>query len=267
MAAFRILNQFPVYLGDNGLPLAGGYLRFYESGTTTPKDVFGDQALTVNNGPQVELDSTGRAVHDLWGDGSYRVRLYAADDTLVGEVDDVEIPGGDAATIPELTDGYFLTNNGALLLWAPIRQLPDPTGQDGKMVVADGDGYILQPIPEPPEPPEPDIEVGTTSVIIGDGGAAKFKILTGSTTLAETGTHRATANVTFPEAFDTCLAVMLQVATYSSTSFNATGTTSATAKTGAGFTLNYDVNIDDNNGGWNMVNPVTVEWVAIGLVS
>lgn len=264
--SFRILNQFPVYLGNDGRPLFGGYLAFYDSGTTDPKSVYGDPGLTIDNGPTVELDATGRTAHDIWGDGSYRVRLYAANGTPVAEADDVEIPGGNAATIPSLVDGWFLTNNGALMLWAPIRQLPDPTGQDGKMVVADGDGYLLVPQPEPPDPPEPDIEVTADGVIIGGGEDTKFVIKTGTVTIPATGQHRASTSVNFAEAFTTCLQVSAQVATYSTTSFNATGTCSVTAKTASGFTLNYDVNIDDNHGGWNMTSPVTITWVAFGLL-
>lgn len=221
MAAFRILNQFPVYRGADDLPLVGGELRFYESGTTTPKSVFGDPDLTIDNGPVIAIGSDGRPVVDIWGDGSYRVRLYDADGTLVPgcEVDDVEIPGGDAATIPTLVDGYFLTNNGALLLWAEIRQLPDPTGQDGKMVVADGDGYSLQPVPEPPEPVDPDIVVTDESIQLGvsDDNTKGFM-------LRFTGTAPATLQLTssieidFDPPFDALWAVLITPRTNGCTS-------------------------------------------------
>src|SRR5690348_9531177 len=95
MAAFRILDQSPVYfLLDGVTPAAGGRIEFYEAGTTTAKDVYGDQDLTVNNGSSITLGSDGRAVDDIWGDGSYRVRVYASDDTLISDDDNVEIPGG-----------------------------------------------------------------------------------------------------------------------------------------------------------------------------
>lgn len=221
MSSFRILNNFPVYRGADDLPLVGGELRFYESGTTTPKSVYGDPELTIDNGPVIAIGSDGRPVVDIWGDGSYRVRLYDADGTLVPgcEVDDVEIPGGDAATIPTLVDGYFLTNNGALLLWAEIRQLPDPTGQDGKMVVADGDGYILQPVPEIPEPAAPDIVVDPDFFQAGlSDDNTKFFVLRGTGTAPATFALTSSVEIPFDPGFDSLWAVFITPMTSGCTS-------------------------------------------------
>jgi hypothetical protein len=270
MPAFRLLNYFPVYLGDDGLPLAGGYLRFYDSGTTTPKDIYGDQALTINNGPEVELDATGRAVHDLWGDGNYRVRLYASDDTLVGEVDNVELPGGDAATIPALVDGYFLTNNGALLLWAPVRQLPDPTGQDGKMVVADGDGYILQPQPTPPDIPDPDIVIQETAGVLAQFLAGnstdpdKLCIQAGRGSAPASGLNTTSTPVVYPSAFDATpfLAITPTVAAAGAGGFLPVD--SLIAESGTGFTVKFDTNGGDE-GNSAITNAITFSWIAIGV--
>lgn len=259
MAAFRILNNFPVYIGDNGAPLAGGYLRFYDSGTTTPRDVYADPGLSVNNGAEVALDATGRAEVDIWGDGSYRVRLYAADGTLVGEADDVEIPGGDAATIPALVDGYFLTNNGALLLWEAIRQLPDPTGQDGKMVVADGDGYILQSIPEPPEPPEPDIEVGDDFLRV-DTYYAQW----GTGSAPATGTDRTSVAITFPEAFDSAPHFVGITVTSTNITGHSLVAIAVTNLTVNGCTVTFDNADRHYQGSSKIVNPVPFMWKAEG---
>jgi hypothetical protein len=92
MTAFRILDQTPVYLDLLGQPASGGTLRFFETETDTPKNVFGDPNLSVNNGSSVLIGTDGRTVDDVWGDGVYRVRLYASDNTLIAEADPVEIP-------------------------------------------------------------------------------------------------------------------------------------------------------------------------------
>jgi hypothetical protein len=94
MTGFRIPDSFPVFLDRLGQPAANGRLEFYDAGTSVPKDVYGNPDLTVNNGPTVLIGADGRAVDDIWGDGSYYVRLIAADDTLIADADDVSIPGG-----------------------------------------------------------------------------------------------------------------------------------------------------------------------------
>ena len=164
MAAFRLLDNFPVYLGTNGAPAVGGYLRFYEAGsTTTLKNVYADPGLTINNGSTVEIGTDGRTLVDVWGDGKYRVRLYAANDTLIAEADDVEIPGGAAAAIPIPEEGEFLTGDGTQFLVQTLLLLPDPTGQDGKVVTASGAGYILTTLPSAPVIPDPEIVVTETA--------------------------------------------------------------------------------------------------------
>ena len=257
--SFRLLNNFPVYLGNDSRPLFGGELRFYDSGTTTPKSVFGDPDLTIDNGPVVELDAAGRTVHDIWGSGSYRVRLYAADGTLVAEADDVEIPGGTAATIPALVDGYFLTNNGALMLWAPVRQLPDPTGQDGKMVVADGDGYILVSPSEPPDPPEPDIEVGDSFLRVEN-----YYRQWGTGSAPATNTDRTSVSIAFPEAFDAAPHFVGVTVTSTNITGHSLVAIAVTGITATGCVVTFDNADRHYTGSSKIVNPIPFQWVAEG---
>lgn len=194
--AFRLLNQFPVFFDLAGNLADGGELRFYENESTTPKSVFGGPTLTPDNGSVITIGSDGRPTVDIWGDGVYRVRLYDADDTLIEEADDVEIPGGDATTIPALVDGYFLSNNGSLLLWVPLLQLPDPTGQDGKMVVADGAGYIL--VAQPGAPADPEIAVTANSFQGGiSSDPTKWLTQKGTGATSTVGGKTASATITF----------------------------------------------------------------------
>ena len=138
--SFRVLDQNPVYLDNTGAPLSGGFLAFYDTGTTNPRNTWSDKALTSLNANPVPLDSAGRANTEIWGSGSYRVRLYDSDMNQVYQRDNVdELLTG--AGIPSMTgnSGKFLTNNGSAASWGTVRQVPDPTGSSGKYVyTADG---------------------------------------------------------------------------------------------------------------------------------
>lgn len=124
--ASRLLNQATTYFDDLGAPVAGGMLYFYENGTTTPKDVYGDKALTTNLGSTELLDSAGRQVNDIWLDGTYTVALEDADGVQVWSRDDVEapseIPAGGLA-------GQVLASDGAgNIEWIDVEQVPLPSG-------------------------------------------------------------------------------------------------------------------------------------------
>src|SRR5690606_8797050 len=262
MPSFRILDQFPAFLGPDGRPVVGGELRFYESGTTTPKDVYADPGMTVNNGSTVQIGSDGRTVVDVWGDGAYRVRLYAANGTLVAEADDVEIPGGAAANIPVPEAGEFLTGDGTQFLTQTLLLLPDPTGQDGKMVVASGSGYILQSIPEPEPPPEPDISDGANFLQIMD-----YRIQWGTGSAPATGTDRTSASITFPVAFDApphYVGVMVTSTNITGHSLVAIAVTGITAN---GCTVTFDNADRHYQGSSKIVNPVPFMWKAEGKKS
>lgn len=269
MAAFRILNAFPVYLGRDNRPADGGELRFYESGTTTPKSVYADPGLTIDNGSTVGIGSDGRTDVDVWGDGSYRVRLYESDDTLIAEADDVEVPGGDAQSIPALVDGWFLTNNGALLLWEDIRNLllPDPTGQDGKQLVADGDSALWQSIPEPEPPPDPDIVVEDNSLQVGIADEPeKSFIQRGSGSSPATGQNTSSTAVTFGTAFDSTPTIVVTPTVASAGGGGFLPTPSVISASATGFTVKFDTN-GGTSGNSAITSPVTFGYIAMGLVT
>lgn len=274
MASFRIINNFPVYMDLAGNPASGGYLKFYETNTTTPKSVFADPELTIDNGSSVSIGSDGRTVVETWGSGAYRVRLYDADNTLIAEADDVEIAGGDATTIPTLVDGYFLTNNGSLLLWAQVRQMPDPTGQDGKVPVADGSGYSLQSLPEPPEPVDPEIVVDGTERTFQAGvssSATKFWLASGNDSAPATNQLTSTKALTFDPGFDALWCVLISPTTSGVTSnsppaipsWSVTGYTPGSASSGVTVTF-YAPPVQTISPEDNIVNTVPFSWLAIG---
>lgn len=262
MAAFRILSQSPVYfLLDGKTPAAGGRIEFYEAGTTTPKDVYGDQALTVNNGSSIELGSDGRASDDIWGDGSYRVRVYAADDTLISDDDNVEIPGGAGTAVPALEAGKVLSNDGAVLQWLELQDIPDPTGQGGKILGSDGSSYVWQ---DPPETPTVPLTVGTASLQAGNTNSKAFYIQSGTATAPASGTYTTSKAITFSKTFASVLHVSVTPqAVEPGGPIVAYLTTPATT---GGFTAVFDV-AEGANANSSIASDVPFSWIAFGLVN
>lgn len=102
---FPIINpQFP---DNNGDPLAGGKVYFYEPGTTTAKAVYSDSNGTTPLSNPVILDSAGRA--KMWLIGFYKVKVDNANDAEQYTEDNVSSQFS-AAT----TDFQYLLQNDAL---------------------------------------------------------------------------------------------------------------------------------------------------------
>lgn len=265
MSTFRILDQRPVFIGRTGnyvgLPLNGGYLKFYDTGTTTPKDVYADAAKSTNNGSTVALDSAGQSSVDVWGDGSYRVRLYDADNVLQSESDDVEVPGGTGTSIPALAANKFLTNDGSVLSWSTIRQVPDPTGSSGKILGNDGANFIWQDAPVAPTAP---ITVAASSVKWGNTSSVAAFEQWGSDTAPASGTYTCQKAITFATPFASVPIVSLTVLG-AGTGGPIVSYLSA-APTVNGFTAVFDV-AEGNSANSTMNNPVDFQWRAIGTVA
>lgn len=265
MPTFRILNQDPVYFDLRGNVAAGGYLRFYDSETTTPRSVYGDPSLSVNNGSTVEIGSDGRAVNDIWGDGDYRVRVYAADDTLISEADFVQIPGGSGSGLPALVAGNFLSNDGSVAQWVDLLQLPDPTGSAGKILGTDGTSFLFQ------SPPlAPDVVLPAGGITQGEGyfTIGSLLIQFGTSSASSATSKTATKNISFPTAYASTPKVFIQP--------NGSGPTpngvyvrchaltiSASAFT-AGFSTQTGGTSADNYSGSNITSDVQFSWAAIG---
>ena len=77
----------PQFFDNNGVPLAGGVLYFYEAGTSNPKAVYADSGETTSLGTSVTLDSSGRA--KIWLDGYYKVVLNDSLGNLIWTEDNV----------------------------------------------------------------------------------------------------------------------------------------------------------------------------------
>lgn len=266
MTAFRILNQFPVFFTNDGAVAAGGSLKFYDSGTTTPKDVYGDMALSVNNGSTITLDAAGRpsaggALTSIWGSGNYRVRLYDSSGALQAEADDVELPGGSSLTIPSLVNGSFLTTDGSVLIWQSIRQVPDPTGQANKVLSTDG--VNLTWIAQPTAPTAP-ITVGSADVLFGDPSGSQFLIQGGSDSAPASGTYTTSKAVTFGTAYTSCLGVYITVTGGPASGSGPYVSYMNSRPTTTGFTAVFDI-AEGTSTPADIVNSVAFDWMAIGI--
>lgn len=89
--ADRFVNPQPKYTSAINGTLPGGKLFFFETGTTTLKTIFEDQAETTPAENPAILDATG-TVPDIFLDGTYRVKHTDADDVLIWQRDGI---GGD----------------------------------------------------------------------------------------------------------------------------------------------------------------------------
>lgn len=87
------------YFDENGDPLAGGKMFFYEPGTSTLSGTFSDSAQTIANANPVILTADGRQP-DIFYDGQRRCVITDANDVVVDERD----PVGDESAIGGIND-------------------------------------------------------------------------------------------------------------------------------------------------------------------
>ncbi len=260
----RFYDPNPVYFNTlSGAPVAGGSLAFYQQGTTTPKGTWSDQGLTIPNTNPVALDSSGRANVNIWLDGDYSVRLL---DSLGAVIWTRDVNDGAAtdSVFPTLQAGKFLSNDGSSVLWTDIIQLPDPTGSDGKMVVASGGAYVLQAQPTAPTAPV----VLTDSSIKYVVGSVAMMEQWGVMNIPASGAQLASGSFTFPVPY-------LSVPNIQATINKGSGVVSAgfigdigvSSVSTTGATIAWDLGVDDVRSQYNLTSPLPVSWRAIGKVA
>lgn len=259
----RFYDPNPVYFDLlSNAPVAGGSLAFYEQGTTTPKGTWSDQALAIPNTNPVQLDSSGRANVNIWLDGSYSVRLL---DSLGAVIWTRDVNDGAAtdSVFPTLQTGKFLSNDGASVLWADIIQLPDPTGSDGKMVVANGGAYVLQAQPDAPVSP---VTV-TANSIKTTGENDVILDQWGTQTMPASNAQSASMSFNFPVAYTNVpvIQVLIQKAGPIVTE-GYTGIIKATPSA-TGATVDWNTGIDDIRTGLRLTSPFEFSWRAVGKVA
>lgn len=260
----RFYDPNPVYFDLlSNQPVAGGFLTFYDQNTTNLRGTWSDQGLTIPNANPVPLDSSGRANVNIWLSGNYSVRLT---DSLGAVIWDRDVSDGSssASVFPALEAGKFLTNDGSVVLWATILQLPDPTGSDNQYPVTSGGAYVLQNIPTAPTSPvvvtDTSVKItGTSSVVLDQWGTAS---------IPASGAQIATGTITFPVPYTAV--PNLQVTINKGSGVVAAGFigdigVSAVSTTGA--TVAWDLGVDDVKSQYNLTSPLPIMWRAIGKVA
>ena len=81
------------YLDANGVPLAGGLLYTYSSGTVNPLPTYTDYTGLIANTNPIILDSRGEA-EIYWLNSSYTIVLKDANDNLIYTQDGVSPASG-----------------------------------------------------------------------------------------------------------------------------------------------------------------------------
>ena len=94
MALTTLANWQWQYFDDDGNPLAGGKLYFYETGGSTPVAVYKDQDADVSWSVPLELDSAGRVPGLIYAPASPAIDVYLTD------ADDVPLVGPNGPVYP-----------------------------------------------------------------------------------------------------------------------------------------------------------------------
>lgn len=274
-AAFRLYSKLDTQWGDAGQLLPGGSLKFYTAGTTTPKNVHGEKALTTNNGSTVTLDASGRPSVDVWGSDSYFVELYDSDGVKQGEADDVEIPGGAAQSIPVPGDGEYLTGDGTTFSVVDLTSqlLPSQTGHSNEILGTDGTNasWIAKPA---------DGAAGTANITVTansikwDGGTTKVMEQFNTSTATNANTRTCSKTITFATAF-TATPVVSIVPTFAAaptTGGNVYPHWDITAVSTTAFTVTFSTytggtSADSSNSNAVISADVPFAWTARGTVA
>lgn len=264
MAAFQLFNKITTWYGSSGQILAGGYMEFHVAGTTTPADVFGERALSTNNGSTIDMDASGRLEHECWADttDAFFVEIFNSADVKQGEVSYVEVPGGSGQTIPVPSEGEFLTGDGTNFLTETIIQVPDPTGNANKILGTDG--TLVQWVVKPA-----DGEAGTSDIDVDEHGysVGDARVTWGTGTGTNVGGRTQSATVTFPVAFGSTPDHVDVTVSNSGTlsSFGNMPTHKIATKSTTGCTVVFTLSeLDDSQSGYDYNAAVTFSYIAFG---
>lgn len=103
-----------------GSPVADGTVNVYQSGTTTPVDIYTDAALTTPASNPVTLDANGEAQFYVSDSSNLRFDVYTAGDAFVESLDPVYPSTTTTATASTYSGGGGFLNkfrNGNMDIW------------------------------------------------------------------------------------------------------------------------------------------------------
>jgi len=271
MASFRLYSKLDTFFDQSGQLLAGGSLKFYQAGTTTPQNVYGEKALATNNGSTIALDASGRPVHDIWGNvtAAYFVELYDASSVKQGEADNVEVPGGQAQVVPVPDANFFLTGDSTNFDTEDLsnRLVPDPSGNANKILSTDGS--LLTWIAKPADGTAGTSDINTSITNVLKLNSA-WQFVKGNGTATQNGTRACSANITFADDFSAAPAVFVQPKGGAPTAAgNVYPHAYVTAVTTTGFTVVFSTltggsSSDSSNGNSAITSDVAFDFLAVG---
>lgn len=85
----RFVSPNQQFVNNEGLPIAGGWLYFYATNTSTPQNTYTTAALSVANSNPIELDSDGYAGNVFLQNLAYKVVLKDSDLNEIWTMDPV----------------------------------------------------------------------------------------------------------------------------------------------------------------------------------
>lgn len=261
--SFRILDQAPQYLLADGRVNSGGSLTFYETDLTTLKNTWSDEANTVLNTNPVILDAAGRTITDVWGDGEYGVVCKDALGVVQWTRNNVRDAASAGASIPALVAGQFLSNDGSILAWQPVLQVPDMTGEAGNILSNDGGNAIWIP---PQTIPALDVVIGANTLQLGTSASNdKWFLQKGSASAPPSGGRNTNTTITYPFAFKTIWAVLITQTNNGVTANGFVPSQTVTAKSATTFTVRFCADENSTSPVWDITSAVPFDWVAIGI--
>lgn len=268
---FRILDQAPQYLLQNGDVNSGGFLYTFENDLTTPKTTYSDRGLTTPNSNPIELDAYGRCKTDVWGDGAYGLEMQDALGVTLWTRNNVEVPGGTDTSLPgPVANEYAYSLDGVTWTTKTVLEVPDPSGLANYMLASDGSGIpVWQQIPDF-TPPDPEIVVENNLFRAGVSTQdKKWLEQTGSGSASASGGKTATASITYATAFDAAAYVSIVPTSASSCgTANLVPSWAVTTNSATGFTVTFSTvtggTSADNYTGSNITSSVPFLWKATG---
>lgn len=264
MPAYLLLDKCRTFHGLTGQLLPGGYAKFYVSGTTTPQSVYGERALSTNNGSTIDLDASGRLEHECWADttDAYFIELFDSDDVKQGEISYMEVPGGSGQVIPVPGEGQVIGGDGTNFLLLDPFWLPDPAGNSGKLLGSDGAAWLPVARPSDGAAGTSDTSTSATGLTVGDK-RIQWAFGTGT----NSGGRTQTVTLTWPVPFATAPSVVAPFLLNNSLASGSSNmpSPSVTNITTTGATVKWTMGeLDDTGGIWDFAAAVQCGALAIG---
>ena len=138
------------FLGNTGLPLAGGHLYTYQAGSSTLLATYQDSNGLIQNSNPIVLGTDGKLPSELWLTYGYTYKFVLKDSagTLINTYDNIY---GILGTIPAVASAFTA---GMIMLWSgSIGSIPSGwtlcNGSNGapdlrnRFVMAAGDAYSV----------------------------------------------------------------------------------------------------------------------------